>query len=140
MADFTVIDNRRAVMAALQDAAEAGLEACGQQAESHAKQNVTKAGRIGATGALRNEISHMVDAAEKSVYIGTNTEYAIFNEIGTGIYLEGGGGRQTPWSYQDAKGQWHRTRGMTPIHFLKNAVANHVSEYKAILTQFLKRN
>ena len=106
------------------------------QAVSYAKNTITEEGRV-ATGTLRNSISHLVVDADKTVHVGTNTSYAIYNEMGTGIHI--GGGRQTPWSYQDAKGNWHRTSGMKPIHFLKNAVANHLEEYKAIIKQYLKK-
>ena len=137
MSDVTFIDNSDEVIAAMSEAVEAALEAIGQQAVSHAKSNITEAGRVD-TGALRNSVSHLVATDEEAVYVGTNQEYAVFNEMGTGIYLDGGGGRQTPWSYQDAKGTWHRTSGMPPIHFLKNAVQGHEDEYKAIAEQMIK--
>ena len=86
--------------------------------------------------ALRNSMNHLVQGED--CYVGTNQEYAIYHEFGTGIYCEGGGGRQTPWTYQDAHGEWHRTRGLRPIHFLKNAIAEHTSEYQQIIEQQLK--
>lgn len=137
MADIEIIDNSDKVLEELETAMEAALESVGQQGVSHAKKNITEAGRVD-TGALRNSISHAVVKKEKAVYIGTNVEYAVFNEMGTGVHLEGGGGRQTPWSYQDAKGNWHRTRGMKPIHFLKRAASEHGEEYKKIIEQQLK--
>ena len=137
MSDVTITDNSDEVLDAMTRAVLASLEAVGQQAVTHAKQNITEAGRVD-TGALRNSVSHAVDRGENAVYIGTNQEYAVFHELGTGIYLEGGGGRQTPWSYQDAKGEWHRTRGIRPIHFLKNAAADHSDEYIAIMEKTMK--
>ena len=137
MADVTIIDNSEEVLDAMTAAVLASLEAVGQQAVSHAKQNITEAGRVD-TGALRNSVSHQVEMGENAVYIGTNQDYAIYHELGTGIYLEGGGGRQSPWSYKDANGNWHRTRGIRPIHFLKNAVANYADEYKQIIEQTMK--
>lgn len=124
-------------LAALERQKEAGLEAVGQQAVSHAKQNLKAAGRID-TGALRNSITHKVKMSEDAVYIGTNVHYAIYNEMGTGVHTEGGGGRKTPWVYQDAKGNWHRTHGMKPTHFLKNAAQDHMDEYSQILKKFLE--
>lgn len=129
-------DNSDEILRALETKIQAALEACGQQAVSHAKQNITAAGRID-TGALRNSVNHLVK--DDTCYVGTNQEYAIYNEVGTGIYAEGGGGRQSPWSYKDAKGNWHRTRGMAGIHFLKNAIANNTSEYKQTIEQKLKK-
>ena len=128
-------DNTNEVLQQLETQVQAALEACGNQAVSHAKQNITEAGRVD-TGAMRNSMTHQVQG--ETCYVGTNIEYAIYHEYGTGIYADGSG-RQTPWSYQDAKGNWHRTRGMRPIHFLKNAIANHISEYKSIIDQYLKQ-
>ena len=134
--DIKVIDNSAEVLQELERKVQAALEACGQQAVSHAKQNITAAGRVD-TGTLRNSVNHIVQ--NDICYVGTNTDYAIYNEFGTGIHAEGGKGRKTPWAYQDSKGKWHRTSGMKPIHFLKNAIANHINEYKGIIEQYLKR-
>ena len=125
------------VLAALNRQTEAALEAVGQQAETHAKQNLKAAGRID-TGTLRNSITHKVQMSEDAVYIGTNVHYAIYNEIGTGIYTDGGGGRKTPWRYQDAKGNWHTTHGIKPTHFLKNAAQDHADEYRGIVKRYLE--
>lgn len=134
MANFYIAkDNSDIILQELERKVEAALEACGQQAVSHAKDNITEAGRVD-TGTLRNSVNHEVD--NNTCYVGTNTEYAIYNEMGTGVYI--GGGRQTPWAFQGADGKWHRTRGMKPIHFLKNAIANNVDEYKRIIMQQLK--
>ncbi len=59
-------------------------------------------------------------------------------ELGTGVYAEGGGGRQTPWRYQDRKGEWHTTRGAHPHPYLRPAIENHTEEYKRILERLLK--
>lgn len=136
--DFKYIDHSDQVLRSLNTNVEAGLEAIGNQAVSHAKQTITSEGRVD-TGALRNSVSHQVKMGENAVYIGTNQSYAIYNELGTGIYAEGGGGRKTPWFYVDAKGQGHYTHGMKAIHFIKNACANHVEEYRAIIEKYLKR-
>ena len=135
--EFTFTDNTDKVLEDFERKERAVLDAWGQQGVSHAKQIVTAAGRI-ETGAMINSISHQVDESEHAVAIGTNNEYAIFHEMGTGIHLEGGGGRQTPWRYRDAKGQWHTTSGITPIHMIKNAVANFLSEYRAIMEQIFR--
>lgn len=135
--DFQITgDNREQIMDEMNRRIEAALEACGNQAVSHAKSIITKESRVD-TGALRNSVDHKV--SDKVCYIGTNQSYAIYNEYGTGIYVEGGGGRQTPWVYVDAHGERHWTKGMKPIHFLKNAIQNNISEYKAIILQYLKK-
>ena len=127
MANF--IDHSAEVKAKLEGAIEAALEAMGNQAVSHAKQNITKAGRVD-TGNLRDSMTHQVEMNEKAVHVGTNNKYAIYNEMGTGVYI--GGGRQSPWAFQDANGNWHRTNGMPPVHFLKNAIQEHANEYMKI--------
>lgn len=71
-------------------------------------------------GQLRQSINHKVDG--KKGEVGTSVEYAPYVEIGTGIYSTEGTGRQTPWTYKDAKGEWHTTRGMKAKPFLKPAV------------------
>lgn len=128
-------DNSDAVLRELETQIQAALEACGNQAVSHAKKNITEAGRVD-TGSMRNRMTHQVEG--DTCYVGTNNEYAIYHELGTGIYTDGGGGRQTGWFYVDAKGKGHFTRGMKPIHFLKNALTNHISEYQKIFEQQLK--
>lgn len=126
-------DNSPETLRELERASKAALEAVGNQAASFAKNNVLAAGRI-ATGTMRDKIDHKVQG--DTVYIGTNVKYAIYNEMGTGIYIAGG--RQSPWAYKDAEGNWHRTRGMRPIHFLKNAAANNVQIFRAIILKYLK--
>ena len=134
MAEVIIIDHSKEMLSALEQAKQAALEACGNQAVSHAKQNIGSAPRVD-TGGLMNSINHLVQG--DVCYVGTNQDYAIYNEMGTGIYI--GGGRTTPWSYKDAKGNWHTTRGMKGIHFLKNAIANHINEYREIIKLYLKR-
>jgi HK97 gp10 family phage protein len=49
----------------------------------------------------------------------TDVFYAIYQELGTGIYARNGNGRQTPWVYTDPKtGQRIFTRGNHPHPFL----------------------
>lgn len=126
-------DNSEAVLEALKAAALRALERCGLQAEGYAK-DLTPVD----TGNLRNSITHQVSEDGLEVYIGTNVEYAPYVELGTGIYAEGGGGRPTPWVYQDEKGQWHWTRGNPAQPFLKPAVADHAQTYRNIIEDELK--
>ena len=71
------------------------------------------------TGDLRNSITHEVD--DGVGIVGTNKEYAPYVEYGTGIFAVEGNGRDTPWSYQDDKGNWHTTIGQKPQPFLEPA-------------------
>ena len=125
-------DNSGAILSAFHSAVEKALEECGLVAEGYAK----KLAPVD-TGNLRNSISHKVDPEEPAVYIGTNSSYAAYQEFGTGIYTEGG--RDTPWVYQDEKGNWHWTRGNKAQPFLKPAVAGHARQYRQIIEQELKK-
>jgi HK97 gp10 family phage protein len=71
------------------------------------------------TGNLRNSISHAVD--ENSVAVGTNVEYAPYQELG---YTHVGG------KYVPA------TNG--GIGFLRPAVEDHLEEYKEIIKSELQ--
>lgn len=172
MADITIaVDNSDRVLNELERNVQAALEACGQQAVKHAKDNITSGiprnsnSWYTPTGALRNSVNHIVQA--DVCYVGTNQDYAIYNEYGTGKYVEGGRGRKGWWvfvvngdgskrsksgkSYTKeeaakivailrSKGlDAHMTEGMKPLHFLKNAIANNVNEYKSIIEEYLKR-
>lgn len=83
------------------------------------------------SGQLRQSINHKVE--DNAGWVSTNVEYAPYVEIGTGIYSSEGGGRQTPWVYQDAKGEWHRTSGSKPQPFMKPALEQNTSK---IIDQF----
>ena len=124
-------DNSGAILSAFHSAVEKALEECGLVAEGYAK----KLAPVD-TGNLRNSISHKVDPEEPAVYIGSNSLYAAYQEFGTGIYTDGG--RDTPWVYQDEKGNWHWTRGNKAQPFLKPAVADHARQYRQIIEQELK--
>lgn len=129
-------DHSDEVLSALDAALARGLEKCGLVAEGYAKKLVNSPGKFG-TGALRNSITHTVtNSGERAAYVGTNSEYGVYVECGTGIYYPGG--RQTPWVYQDAKGDWHLTHGQRAKPFIKPAVAEHGEQYKRIIEAELK--
>lgn len=133
--DVKVIDNKEAIMAEMKGKLHGWLEAIGQDAASTAANVLTETNTID-TGRLKNSISHAVDDPETCVYIGTNVEYAIYHEFGTGKYVAGG--RSTPWSYQDKDGNWHKTYGVPAKHYIQFGATAHQSEYKAMLEQALK--
>lgn len=119
-------DNTSRAREEIQAAALLALEKCGLTAEGYAKLLCPVD-----TGNLRNSITHQVDISELLCRIGSASEYAAYVELGTGIYYPGG--RQDPWVYQDAKGNWHLTHGQRAQPYLKPAVADHVPEYKAMI-------
>lgn len=131
MNDFVFIDNSKIIKKELEEAFLKALERCGMQAEGYAKDLVPVD-----TGNLRNSISHRVDEKEKVVYIGTNSEYGAYVELGTGKYYKGG--RQDPWVYQDEEGRWHHTNGQRAQPYLKPAVADHKQTYKNIIKDELE--
>lgn len=128
-----ITDNSKEVSGAIHAALLRGLEKIGLVAEGYAKKLCPVD-----TGNLRNSITHVVDEQEPAAIIGTDSEYGAYVELGTGIYAEGGGGRPTPWVYQDAKGNWHYTRGNKAQPFLKPAAADHAIQYRKILEDELK--
>ena len=71
-------DNSKEVSEDIKAALLRGLETCGLVAEGYAK----KLAPVD-TGNLRNSITHTVDEEEPSAYIGTNVEYAPYQELGT---------------------------------------------------------
>lgn len=100
--------------------------------ENEAKQNCP----VG-TGELRNSISHEVEGNE--AVVGTNVFYAPYVEYGTGLFAAAGNGRQTPWSYQDAKGEWHTTTGQKPQPFLNPALdANREAIKETIMKNIME--
>lgn len=110
MADYKFTDNSGIVLRALSSNMSRALEAMGIQAEGYAKLELENSPRRIDTGNLRNSISHR--AFGDAAYIGTNVEYAPYVHDGT--------------------------VRMAPNRFLKNAVAKHTDEYKAIAKQYLK--
>lgn len=128
-------NNAGKVIAAARAARKRALEKVGLTAEKHAKENLTKFPRVD-TGRLRNSVSHV--SGESGAYIGTNVEYAVYVEVGTGIYASDGRGRKTPWVYMDDEGKYHVTRGMEASHFLKNAAEGHRDEYRQIIKNEFK--
>lgn len=126
-----ITDNSEKVKEEFEAAVLRALEKCGLVAEGYAKKLCPVD-----TGNLRGSISHTVDEAEPAVYVGTNSEYAAYVELGTGKYYPGG--RPTPWVYQDAKGNWHLTHGQRANPYLKPAVADHAEEYRKIIESELK--
>lgn len=122
-------DHSDEVLTALEAAKQRGLEKIGLLAEGYAKKLCPVD-----TGKLRNSITHEVDGDD--VYIGTNTEYGPYVELGTGIYYPGGG-RKTPWFYEDDKGKGHITSGSPPQPFLKPAATEHTDTYLKALEKEL---
>ena len=100
-------DNAQRIADAIDQALAKALEEVGLVAEGYAK----KACPVD-TGRLRNSITHQVRPSEKSVYIGTNVEYAPYVELSTS-----------------------RTKGQP---FLRPAAKDHENTYRKIFEKHLR--
>ena len=109
---------------------EAALGKACALVERSAKQNAPKD-----TGALRRSITSKVENSEGVIY--TPLEYAPYVEYGTGLFAEGGGRKDVPWSYQDDEGNWHTTSGQRPQPFMRPALNENRAEILRILTEAL---
>lgn len=75
------------------------------------------------TGTLKRSIRAEL-IGTNSVEIGTNLEYAVYVEHGTGLYAYDGRGRASssehpiPWTYKGSDGLFHTTSGVRPRPFL----------------------
>lgn len=166
MAEFEIVigsDNTKEVLEECHRRALVALELCGQQAERNAKIQIENSPRRVDTGLLRNSITHAMAGgapaitsyktnsvhgntdstvrrgiagtpvkktvtgtysgempnvesnfgySDQAVYIGTNVEYAIYVHEGT--------------------------QRMAPNRFLRNAMGNHVAEYKKTIETVLQ--
>jgi hypothetical protein len=122
--------NIDAVIRALTEARERTLEAIGLYVEGEAKLRCPYD-----RGNLRGSIDHKVETDKKMVIIGTNVEYAVYMEKGTGIYAKDGKGRQTPWRYKNAHGKWVMTRGNKAQPYLTPAVEENISNITRLAEQ-----
>ena len=129
---------------------ENGLRAVGLDCQAQASDILQRNGLLD-SGRLANSISYSVagftskagnagvetSPSYKVLHIGTSLMYAAYVEYGTGIYADGGGGRQTPWVYYDkSKKKFFRTRGMKPQPFLRPVLNNHRRILSTFLTAF----
>lgn len=106
VSNVKLTDNTKLIKNATDQQIEAALEAIGLKVEGYAKLICPVD-----TGRLRNSITHVVKTNGKTVYIGTNVEYAAAVECGTS--------RQRPQPY------------------LKPAATQHTDEYKTIAKYYL---
>ena len=74
------------------------------------------------TGELHDSIIEQTSGDGEGEYtseVGPTAPHGIHVELGTGLYAKNGAGRQTPWRYQDAKGQWHTASGQPPQPYME---------------------
>ena len=105
------VDNTKLVGEALMRAILAGLEEIGLDCEHIASENAPYD-----TGRLSASITHVIDAGEQAVYVGTNVEYAPYQELGTSTYAGWNGGKG----------------------YLRPAASENASRYRAIMEKHLE--
>lgn len=67
--------------------------------------------------------------------VGCN--YAIYNELGTGIYADGGNGRQDGWVYPVGDGTYRFTMGLPPKYFIRDSYGFYKDKAPAIVQQHI---
>lgn len=105
----SLVDNSEEILSACKEQINAWLEAIGEDASSTSA-NFAPVD----TSRLKNSITHAVDEGSQCVYIGTNVEYAPYQEFGT-------------------------SRGVVGKHFIQFGCTAHQAEYKAMLEEHLKQ-
>ena len=109
---YNIIDNSAKVLAEFKRKKERGLKLIGEKAVDHAQLPISSGGHMPVdTSRLKNSVAYQVSGND--VYIGTNVEYAPYQEFGT-------------------------SRGITAKHFLKHAAADHNDEYREIFKKSME--
>ena len=90
-------------------------------------------------GGLRKSIGYKVNESELVAYVGTNCEYAIYVEFGTGDFAEAGNGRKGGWLYETPDGEVHFTHGMRPQKYLRPAFEQNKKQIQEILKKIYKQ-
>lgn len=109
---FKIIENHRGeVERRLDEAVERALTAIGANAENYVRNNAPKD-----TGRLQNSITSRIDTSDNSVTIGTNVEYAPYQELGTSKIDPCNGGKG----------------------FMRPAIQDHLTEFKNIFENELQ--
>lgn len=116
MAKIKFEDYSIEVKQAIDEKTIAALAECAGEMEAQVKRN----SRVD-TGKTKNSFRHTVAVSERTAYIGSNDENAIWEEFGTGEHALKGNGRKGGWFYVDAKGDGHFTHGKKPSRAFWNA-------------------
>lgn len=131
MANIKFIDHTETVKAQMSQIAHAVLEECAGELESQVKRNTAVD-----TGQLKNSWTHRVTvddtAGQYEAQVGSPSQNAIWEELGTGEYALNGDGRKGGWFYEDARGVGHFTHGKRPKRAFWNA-------YNALKNGLIKR-
>ena len=128
-----ILDNLENISSKLDGAVQNGVAKGGKAIQAQCKAECPVD-----TGELRNSIVEETTGGggKYTSEIGPTVDYGIYVEMGTGIYA---GGRQTPWRYQDSKGQWHTTRGQRPQPYMEPGFEAGKDEAVEILTHEVQK-
>ena len=133
----------------IQDAVKQGTELGLKQVASEMKQmehdiidiNIGGDGSYVRTGKLKSSITIMPitwsnGLAEISV-VPKGCNYAIYNELGTGIYADDG--RQDGWVYPLGNGEYRFTRGLPPKYFVRDTREFYSDKASRFIEDNIKR-
>lgn len=135
------LERRLASLGASGDAPlRAAVEAAALLVQNAAKQKAPRR-----TSTLRRSITFEVarEGGQMVARIGPTVTYGRYVEFGTGIYAEGGNGRQTHWVVKGPGGKFFTTRGMKPQPYMRPALDENREKaireiarvYKALLAR-----
>lgn len=65
------------------------------------------------------------------------SNYFRYVELGTGVYAVGG--RQTPWCFQTADGNWHWTSGMKGRHSMSQTFEKYKDKIKPYIVEEIQK-
>ena len=135
----------------IQEAVKQGTELGLKQVASEMKQmehdiidtNIGGDGSYVRTGKLKSSITIMPitwsnGLAEISV-VPKGCNYAIYNELGTGIYASDGNGRQDGWVYPLGNGEFRFTRGLPPKYFVRDTREYYEDKASRFIEDNIKR-
>ncbi|KEH96847.1 hypothetical protein Z962_05620 [Clostridium botulinum C/D str. BKT12695] len=91
------------------------------------------------TSNLKTSINHKIVIDKLEAYVGTNCEYAIYVEFGTGEFAESCQGRKGGWIYEDTQGKHHFTKGMKPKPYLRPAYRQNKEQLIQLLNKYLRK-
>ena len=88
------------------------------------------------TGDLRSSITSEV--YPDKVRIGSDKNYAVYVEMGTGLFAVEGNGRKTAWVYKARNGEVYYTTGQKPQPYLRPGIEQNINQIVAIFENGVK--
>ena len=128
--DFEIETNVDGVTKVIMQAAERALEAASIHMVGEVKDRAPVE-----SGELRRSISRTIDNSGGKLVakVGSNLQYAVYQEFGTGEFAENGAGRKDGWVYEGPDGKVYFTRGSKPKKFLRDAFRANKKNIKSII-------